>query len=57
MVKLYAICLFYKRENKTEILQEAYDLQSLKFFQRGVNQVIRSNIFNHHWTMIDIVFF
>jgi hypothetical protein len=38
MVKLYAISLFYKGVNKTKLLQEAYDLESLKFSENSSAQ-------------------
>lgn len=38
MVKLFALCVFYKGQNEGRLLKAAYDLQSFSFFQRGAVQ-------------------
>ncbi|XP_058066647.1 synaptobrevin homolog YKT6 [Anopheles bellator] len=35
MVKLYALCVFYKAPSEARLLKSAFDLQSVSFFQRG----------------------
>ncbi|CAD7091155.1 unnamed protein product [Hermetia illucens] len=38
MVKLYALCVFFKGPSEGRLLKAAYDLQSFSFFQRGAVQ-------------------
>lgn len=38
MVKLYALCVFYKGPTEGKLLKSAYDLQTFSFFQRGAVQ-------------------
>lgn len=44
MVKLYALCVFFKGPSEGRLLKAAYDLQSFSFFQRGAVQEFMGSV-------------